>query len=217
MQTITAHQMKEVKRIMTDEFHISSLQITENTGRILANLLCDLKQPKSVAILVGPGNNGGAGLVAARYLHNKRVQVEVVLASEQLNVITAKHLETVKALGIKITNEIQFTPEVIIDALLGCGAIGAPKGKVAELVMQANGLDIPVLSLDVPTGFNLTSGNSYLPSFVNSLVLAIGMPKQHMDKIKKIYVADIGIPREVYHKIGIKPLYKFDKEYLKLK
>jgi NAD(P)H-hydrate epimerase len=217
MKTISVEQMKEVDRIMIQEYHISLLQMMENTGRILSQLLWDLKKPRSVTILVGPGNNGGGGLVAARYLHNKRVHVEVVLSTDKLKKVPQQHLETCKALGIKITKEIESTPDVMIDALLGYNASGAPKGKIAKLVMQANNLNVPVLSLDVPTGFNLQSGKSFLPSFVDSLVLTLGMPKQHMENIKRVYVADIGIPREVFAKVGINGQYKFEKDYLKLK
>jgi len=202
---ITAEQMREADRITIEEF-VPVEKLMENAGRISADAAYEFFHPRSVAILVGKGNNGGDGLVAARYLHKKGVNVFVVLADSALNDLPLKQLERIKKLGIGIGSEISGKPELVIDALLGYSAKGAPRGRVAELIKEAKKLDVPVLCIDIPSGFDATAGEWFSPAFENAVVLTLGLPKTKMDgnsKIKKLLVADIGIPNEVYGRIGV--------------
>ncbi len=71
LPAITAEQMREVDRVMVDELDIQLLQMMENAGRNLADLAITRYHSSTCTILVGPGGNGGGGLVAARHLHNR--------------------------------------------------------------------------------------------------------------------------------------------------
>jgi NAD(P)H-hydrate epimerase len=84
---INTTQMKEVDRIMTEDYGITLLQMMENAGLNLAILARDLfliKNPdeKKVIVAAGPGGNGGGALAAARRLKNWGVNVKVILSEK---------------------------------------------------------------------------------------------------------------------------------------
>ncbi|HEY61177.1 MAG TPA: hypothetical protein G4N95_00850 [Anaerolineae bacterium] len=102
---ITTYQMREVDRLMIDEFHINLIQMMENAGRNLADLAKDRfldHNPlgKSVHILVGSGGNGGGGMVAARLLHNWGAKINVYLTHNH------SHFDGIPAQQLKILNSI---------------------------------------------------------------------------------------------------------------
>ncbi|MBD3313116.1 NAD(P)H-hydrate epimerase [Candidatus Woesearchaeota archaeon] len=218
--TVTVEQMREIDRLMPDEFNIGLLQMMENAGRLIANAAQDIFRPKTATVLVGPGNNGADGLVAARYLHNKGVDVEVVLSLDpgDLSDVGAQHLDTLKILGIPVKQSIGKRPDLFIDCLLGYSTSGAPYGRVAEIMGEATVLETPVLSCDVPSGFELSTGQWHKPAFEGAVCITLGMPKKGMANnpgIKKLLVGDLGIPPEAYKSIGIDvPNLFLDKDYI---
>ncbi|MCK4969387.1 MAG: NAD(P)H-hydrate epimerase, partial [Thermoplasmata archaeon] len=202
--SITVDQMREVDRLMVEDYGITIPQMMENAGRILAELTIDLFAPERATILVGKGHNGGGGLVAARYLHNKGVDTEVVLSSQDLPEVPMRRLSTLRALNLPIASSMHHSDGIIVDALLGYSQQGTPRGKVADLVEVGERSGLPVISLDVPTGFDLETGEYHSISFRDPVTLTLGLPKVTMNGgIKDLWLADIGIPREVYSKIGL--------------
>jgi NAD(P)H-hydrate epimerase len=83
---LNTEQMREVDRLMIEDYHISLLQMMENAGRNLADLaqflLDGMVFGKTILVLCGQGNNGGGGMVAARHLHNRGARVKVYLAGK---------------------------------------------------------------------------------------------------------------------------------------
>ncbi len=204
----TVEQMKDIDRLMPEEFGISLLQMMENAGRLLADAAINEFKPERAVILAGPGNNGADGLVAARYLHNAGVSVEVVLSSERgmLGDTAAGHLKTLDAIGVPSLNKPGGKPDVVLDCLLGYNTRGAPRGRVAELIRMAKSIRAPVLCCDIPSGFEPSTGEWHEPSFQDAVVMTLGLPKAGMtgdSRIRKLLVGDIGIPPEAYQKAGI--------------
>ena len=216
--SITVDQMREVDRLMVEEFGITLPQMMENAGRILAELTIDQFGPERASVLVGKGNNGGGGLVAARYLHNKGVDTEVVLATSDLPEVPMRRLSTLRALDLPIRSSMKHDDGVIVDALLGYNQVGPPTGRVCDLVEAGEESRIPVISLDVPTGFDLGKGDYHSVSFKEPVTLTLGLPKAHMEvMIKDLWLADIGIPREVYRSLRLDvPVLFRDADHFKL-
>ena len=80
--TVTAAQMREVDRRMTEDLGISLLQMMENAGRAFAELTrlyCGGVLRRRVVVLAGRGGNGGGGMAAARRLYNWGAEVHLVL------------------------------------------------------------------------------------------------------------------------------------------
>jgi NAD(P)H-hydrate epimerase len=95
--------------------------------------------------------------------------------------------------------------DLIIDALIGCGLAGAPGGPTATLIGWANANGAPILSLDVPTGVDATTG--FVPGDCIRPVatLALGLPKTGLlrDRVGQLYLADVGIGASTFAKVGI--------------
>jgi NAD(P)H-hydrate epimerase len=215
--TATIEQMREIDRIMI-EFGVSVPQMMELAGYVTTRASIDLFKPRDALILAGKGNNGGDGLAAARHLHSLGVRVSVVLAGDIHKEVPLMQLESLKRIGIPIQDSVSGKPDLIIDSLLGFGSKGAPRGSIALLIREAQELKAPVLSVDIPSGFEPPTGTWFKPSFQGATVLTLGLPKPNMignPKIKRLLVGDIGIPQEAFRRVGLKvpPLFK-NKQYI---
>lgn len=217
--SVTVEQMREVDRLMVEEFDISLPQMMENAGRILAGLVNELHGGPKVSVLVGKGNNGGGGLVAARYLHNKGLEVDVVLATEELGDVPARQLSALRAMGVPEHDHVGHRAEVLVDALLGYNAVGPPRGRIDELLSEALAMRAPVVSLDVPSGLDLDTGIFHPTAFRHSAVLTLGLPKEKMiETVDQLWIADIGIPREVYARLDLDVPFLFQEtDHIRIK
>lgn len=227
---ITPKDMADVDKVATEYFGISILQMMENAGRILAKIALKEYRVKKVVVLCGKGNNGGGGLVCAKYLKNYGVDIKVILAQDIKNKTPSHQLKIAKKIGIPISvwnqsdtqKEDISQSDLVIDALLGYNAKGAPKGNYVSLIQFVQLNSKQVLSLDVPTGLNLKTGKFYATSFKNADIVTLALPFNNIlskKEIKCIYLADIGIPLAVYEylKISIpKNLFK-SKDYFIIK
>jgi NAD(P)H-hydrate epimerase len=211
--TLTTKQMREVDSLMINNYGISLLQMMENAGRNLAELtrrlLGGLVNRKRVVVLCGPGNNGGGGLAAARHLHNwgAKVIIKLSIPSEELKQIPSHQLQSLHALGLDENENIDETADIVIDALLGYGVIGNPQSNVARLIQWANEQPAPVLSLDIPSGLDVTSGEPYNPTVRSTSTLTLALPKSGLmvpsarEFAGDLYLADISVPQELYERI----------------
>jgi NAD(P)H-hydrate epimerase len=210
---VTAEQMREVDRIAVEDFGLGVLQMMENAGRNLAQNVFGMLDGKrgEVTVMVGSGGNGGGGLCCARHLHNRGFKVWVVLdreadvltgaARNQLDILTATGLEPADS---SRAEEVIWRSEILVDALIGYGLRGAPKGRTADLINLCLQQAAHVLSLDVPSGLNATTGDTPGPAIRPDRTLTLALPKTGLHNVPgDLYLADIGIPPEVYHPIGI--------------
>ncbi len=203
LPAVTAEQMREVDRIAVSEFGLDLARMMENAGRSLAELAINSFHPGAVTILVGTGGNGGGGLVAARHLANRGVAVEVLLASTSLSEVTDRQLNILRHIGIEPRDRPSQT-DLVIDALIGYSLSGDPRGRFAELIRWTE--DHPVLSLDIPSGLDATTGMVGHPTIMASATLTLGLPKTGLvasPTVGELYLADISIPPAVYKAIGI--------------
>jgi NAD(P)H-hydrate epimerase len=168
---------------------LSSGQMMESAGRALAETI-RASDPCRVLILCGRGNNGGDGMVAARYLQDLAPDVIVIggrgMTSEtsgQLRLLShcRVSLHTVSCRDDVIAlSDLFGKAELIVDSLLGTGLRGATREPVKSCVELANHSPGRVLCADVPT-----------PGIRADLILAF-----HRPKVEGSLVADIGIPLE---------------------
>src|SRR5947209_7962726 len=114
-------------------------------------------------VFTGPGNNGGDGWVVAAALAEADVQVTVVEAGEaDARKSPDAVAEREGALPrVKVARTVPDSPAVVIDALLGTGFDGEPRGEIATAISRVNelrGVGSRVVALDVPSGLNATDG-----------------------------------------------------------
>lgn len=204
---LTVEQMREVDRLMVDEVGISLLQMMENAGRGLADVTVSGYSPTSCAVLAGPGGNGGGGLVAARHLHNRGVDVEVtVTTTERLTPAAAHQLAILRAMGVPIGDD-PTGADVVIDALIGYSLTGTPRGRSAALMRWANDAEGRVVALDGPSGLDFTTGHVGDPCVRADATVTLAMPKSGLRQARPVvgtlYAADISVPPSVYSALGV--------------
>jgi NAD(P)H-hydrate epimerase len=200
-------QMREVDRIMIEDLHIELKQMMENAGRNLARLSFLRFRPSRVVVLAGPGGNGGGGLVAARHLANWGVEISVVLGKERdgLGPVPAHQLDVLDRMGVPTVAEPPVA-DLVIDALIGYSLRGNPRGRVADLIEWTADQDAPVLSLDTPSGLDVTTGDPGRPSISAAATLTLAAPKTGLldaDTVGDLYLADISVPPAVYGAFGL--------------
>lgn len=118
-----------------------------------------------VLVLVGPGNNGGDGLAVARQLHGRgRLGVRAVLVTGKRNAAAEQQLEWARSHGVAISEELPADPSgdssdtVVVDALLGTGSRGAPRGTIEQALRWLSERSLPVVAVDIPSGIEVDSG-----------------------------------------------------------
>ncbi len=168
----------------------SADQMMESAGRALADV-ARKQSPKKVVVLCGKGNNGGDGMVAARYLA-RDTDVETWYLDQQPaspGVERQRHLLgycDIPVFRFRCKNDLGPLPErlrnsdLIIDALLGTGSNGPPREPLDTCIAMANESGTPILSVDLPT-----------PGVRARWIVAF-----HRPKTSGSLVADIGIPIE---------------------
>jgi NAD(P)H-hydrate epimerase len=169
---------------------LSALQMMESAGSALARTVLEYR-PSRVLVLSGRGNNGGDGMAAARYLQGC-VETDVVwladgpatretgIQRELLTHSAATLYPMACADDLGKLRHLFSRADVIVDAMLGTGALGVPREPLATAVALANEAGAPTISVDVPT-----------PGIIPARILAFHRPKGDGAE-----VADIGIPLE---------------------
>jgi NAD(P)H-hydrate epimerase len=223
---LTPDQMSRVDRIMVDELGVEVLQLMEVAGQAVAvwareRFLGGDARGKSVLVLAGSGGNGGDGMVAARFLHGWGAHPAVWLShdADTLQGAAAHQLRSLRTLGLPIhpppqpdQHDAGALPgaDLIVDALLGFGLSGPPSGPAARLIVAANAHPAPVLAVDLPSGVDARTGDPYDPCIRADATLTLALPKTGLltpaarPVIGELVVADIGIPPEVYARVGVR-------------
>lgn len=209
MRYVSSKEMRRVDNIAV-KYGISIPEMMEMAGKNLADFVLRYK-PKKVCILYGKGNNGGGGLVCARYLLIKNVKIEIIRASKDVNSHVKNQLKILKKSGISPKGNIGDC-DLIVDALLGYNQKGNPRGKYADLINEANSKKVRIISWDIPTGMNPDTGEKNTPCINYDSILTVALPKTGLKKVKNLYLTNIGITKEVYDKAGIKINNYFTKE-----
>lgn len=226
---LTADQMREVDRAMNEEYGIELIQMMENAGLNLAQLartrfLAGDARGKIVTALCGRGGNGGGGLVCARHLHNwgAKVYVFTTVPDNDYTGVPARQLDILRRMGVPVaaSEVIRMLPpaDLLLDAIIGYSLSGAPHGAAAELIRRANEHGAPILSLDAPSGVDTTTGAVNDPSVCATATMTLALPKEGLrtKAAKKaageLYLADIGVPPELYAGLGLSVDGIFAKE-----
>lgn len=228
---VTAAQMAQADRIAIEEFGITLLQMVELAGSHLAALVgAELGglDGRRIVVAVGPGNNGGGGLVAARHLIDRGADVRVVLARPVLRMSeAARHqLGTLIAMGSSCCVATYDLPDaeleaalagadLVVDAILGYRLDGPPHGEVQRLIGFVARSGRPTVSLDVPSGVHPDTGESPGDAVTAVATLSLALPKPALvggpgaDRSGRVYLADIGLPAAVFARIGVEvgPLF----------
>lgn len=137
-----------------------TLELMERAGAAAAaSLRRRFPDARRVSVWCGGGANGGDGLVVARLLHAEGLEVEVSLLADEERVRgdAAENLRRARELGIPFVAE-PGAADVVVDALFGTGFSGEPRREAAAAIATVNRSGAPVLSVDVPSGVDASTG-----------------------------------------------------------
>ena len=221
MAWVDAATMGEIDAVMVDELGISLLQMMENAGRALADLVLTRHRPERVTVLTGAGGNGGGGLVAARHLANVGVSVDIVLTVDRdaLSPAAAQQVAIAARMSLAVSEldgpTHPLTGDVIIDAMVGYSLRGPLRGRAADAAVMLATNRAPVISLDVPSGLDASSGPAPTgPSVAADATLTLCLPKiglRDAAPVGDLYLADISVPPRVVTDCSGGPPPPFDR------
>src|SRR5437762_2958632 len=219
MRVLNAAQMREADRRTIEEIGISSLVLMENAGRqvvaAMEAMYSDLSD-REVAVLCGRGNNGGDGLVVARTLLHRGVDVSVFLIGTVSDVRgdARTNLEILGRLGLTAVEiadsqawELHFSEvsdcTLIVDAIFGTGLNAPLSGLIESVVADVNASGIPVVAIDLPSGLSADSAEPIGDSIEATITVTLAAPKLPLvlppaeTRAGDIVIADIGIPADI--------------------
>jgi NAD(P)H-hydrate epimerase len=175
LPVFTAEEMRRLDARAVRELGIPALTLMENAGRGAADAILaaapGLGLPRRgarVALVCGKGGNGGDGFVVARWLRRARLMPEVFLLQsphEITGAAAAKYREMRRAgVGaVVVEDDATLAPalgaaDLVVDALLGTGAHGAPAPLLGRAIDRVNASGKPVVALDIPSGLPADGG-----------------------------------------------------------
>ena len=223
MRVLNTQQMREADRRTIDDVGIPSIVLMENAGRQAVAAMeaaYDDLLSSHVGVLCGRGNNGGDGFVIARTLIQRGVETSVFLLGSVGDVRgdARTNLEVLGRIGltvVEITNaqewELHFSEisecELIVDAILGTGFQGQLSGLLETVVADVNGLGVPVVAIDLPTGISADSHEIEGEAIEASMTVTLAAPKIPLvlppadTHCGDLVIADIGIPLPIIDEV----------------
>ncbi len=214
MKILTASEMRETDRLTVEQFGIPSTTLMENAGSAVASfVLREYPSHNRITVLCGKGNNGGDGFVAARQLAEAGRAVTVVLLGDPADLKgDAKVMfERVPAPHFLVRDEVGLDDlpisflfeetDLFLDAVVGTGFQPPLRGVAAALASRINRLEVPVVAVDLPSGWDADSRAPESPgAFRTDAVVTFTAPKlAHLFGNMTpggIVVAPIGSPDE---------------------
>lgn len=194
------HAMGFLKKFMMENAGAAAVKrLVEKLGNV---------ESKNILIFVGMGNNGGDGLVMARHLAGYNAKPVVKLLGLPENIKTEESnwnwsiLQKMPSVKLLTGNEMNFdfTPDVIIDGILGTGISGDIKEPYASAINYINNQNCFKFAVDVPSGLDPQTGET--ANIVTKCDMTVtfhkmkqGIPKRK-DLTGELFAEKIGIPPE---------------------
>lgn len=219
MKVVTAEQMNLIDSEAA-KLGMPTEKLMENAGRAVAEeIRLHLGQimGRSVLVLVGPGNNGGDGLVAGRYLSEWGAEVTLYLlrkrADDDRNLVLARQKDIPVLLAEEDTHlvrldELLASANIVIDAVFGTGRSRTISDIFADALFRIVNAknkrpEILVAAVDMPSGMDANNGSVDSNTPHADLTITLGLPKPGLynfpgaERAGKVVIADIGIPRHL--------------------
>ncbi len=228
MYVVTSDQMRTIDEL-TISRKVPGLVLMERAGQGVADIIeeCACRTDDlTVSIFLGRGNNAGDGLVVARLLAERGAAVALHYLHEDGAFSPDAFKNYTKLQKIKGDNEIRefylYRPDwkrkvleelnkcdLIVDALLGTGISSPVRENYARVIELINGIDLPVLSIDMPSGVNGTTAEVLGAAVRADLTVTMALPKYgclfypgktHTGGLR---VVDIGVPGQILQEAGL--------------
>ena len=226
MKVVSSKQMKTIEKKALCA-GISEDELMENAGFTIATRVYSYLNPSTkprVFALIGPGNNGGDGLVASRILYQWKIPVVIYLGTStthckgkyqqcldlKIPVIIASNDPDQKTLSKEILNT-----DILLDALFGAGSTRRFDHNLQRVLNRINEVKqksprtFQIISVDIPSGINPDNGSIPTVALSTDVTLALGAPKIGLFRLPgsahsgKLESLDIGIPEKLFNHVRI--------------
>ena len=222
MHFLLSEQMRSWDRRAIVERGIRGLTLMNRAGAAVARAVvrvASLRGETRVLLVAGRGNNGGDAFVAARYLHEDGLRVEVLMtcAPDALRGDAHAAWDRMRAAGVPArikadAREWQSFEEtdpprggIIVDGLIGTGTEGAPHGVIAAAIrwIRSARRHCTVVAIDLPSGLNADTGEAFDPAVQADLTVSLAAPKigfaeaRAWEFLGHVEVVDIGLPADL--------------------
>ena len=210
LELLTAEEMNRAEKLAA-EAGVSTLTMMENAGRATAEeVVRRFPRGSRVAVLCGPGNNGGDGFVAARYLRERGYHVRLALHGKRDDLgrdpkeMARRWDEGIEPMSLQFLEGAQ----IIVDALYGTGLRDTVTGLPAQIIEEVTARALPVVAIDVPSGIDATKGTVHGVAFKAASTVTFFRRKTghvllpgrlHCGDVRAV---DIGIPPTVLEDIA---------------
>jgi hydroxyethylthiazole kinase-like uncharacterized protein yjeF len=212
MHIVTVSEMRDLEQQADQRYHLSSPTLMKHAGKSAADIFEAHLLPHysmndlEVLFLIGPGNNGGDGLVMAHHLEQAGAQVSLYYWKEQKLSERGEDFPPDKV-AAELESLIQSS-DYIVDALLGTGHSRALPDDMRALLNRvqqerAQRDSLRIVSIDLPTGLNADTGEVDEGTIRADLTITLACPKQGFfffpgrDYIGQLHIGDIGLPPEL--------------------
>ena len=216
MKIVTADQMRRIED-RSEAMGVSKDALMERAGLESARYIRRIHAPllgAPVVVLVGPGNNGGDGLVVARHLHRWGARVCVYICRDRRAPDPKLHIMSELGIPVIATSDddglsqlraLLDTTHLVVDAVLGIGRIRPLEGTVRDILLllaeiKASRPDMTTLAIDVPSGMDADSGDADPACPAADITLSMGYPKighfayHAAARVGALDTVDIGLP-----------------------
>ena len=225
MKVVTAEQMRQIDQ-KCDKIGLPTSVLMENAGKAVAEevrRILGSADQQHILMLIGPGNNGGDGLVAARYLHDWGAKVGLYLFGQRqaddpnLALVRERDIACVDVAKEGDLDEVDdrlSSATAVVDAIFGTGksrpldaTFARALGRVSKAKEKRTGLHI--IALDLPSGMNADSSAVDPACLYADDTITLGFPKVGLfnppgsERAGRITVADIGIPSYMAEEVSI--------------
>jgi hydroxyethylthiazole kinase-like uncharacterized protein yjeF len=213
IELLSNAEMAEADRL-TIAGGVPGIELMERAGAAVAEAIAERHAAgASVAVVAGPGNNGGDGFVAARLLAERGYAVKILLLGERSRLKGDAALAAKRWTGAVVAasaEQLAGGADIVIDALFGAGLDRPIEGPARALIEAINRRGLPVVAIDLPSGINGTTG-AVMGAAVKATHTVTFFRKKpaHVLLPGRLYcgtigLADIGIPATVLQRIGPK-------------
>lgn len=201
---VTAQEMRQIEeRLFAAGMPVAALM--EKAALLIARRIQQgfpVQDFPQVGIAVGPGHNGGDALVVARELFLAGYRVEIFSPFTQLKALTASHAYYARQMGIAFHPSLEPLAccDLIIDGLFGFGLTRSLTGEMAAAIETLNQWEIPIVSLDLPSGLHTDTGEVLGVAVKAHLSLCLGLWKRcffqesALEYLGQAERLDLGIP-----------------------
>lgn len=209
----TVAQIRELEKSAMQDYQLSDKLLMARAGyAAFKQLQCHWPNARHIIVFCGKGNNGGDGYVLAKLAQEHGLVVRIITLDDpsHLKSPAAENYQAclTKQIAIeRFSKNINLQADVIVDALLGIGAIGNIQTPLAEVIAAINQTNVPVLAIDVPSGINADTGTKGGVAIHATVTITfLGMKQglltgNALDHCGEIYVDDCQLPEILLQKI----------------